>query len=123
MRWGPIDTSATFLCPSSSPVVPGQTCHALTELGEGDARRLRSLGIEARACHARQRVRFQTKNVPPWGDPKVDPRVTVELQRTVRHDRILLQLSGQQRLDPGPERLFFHSRPGPPLVIVETLPA
>src|SRR2546426_244156 len=95
-----------FLSPLSGPVVPGQARDALTELGKGDARRLRGLREQTGAGHSRQGVGFQTEDVSLGTDPEVDPRVTAELQGAVRHQRILLQLPGEQGVDLGGKRLL-----------------
>ena len=61
-----------FLSPLSGPVVPGQARDALTQLREGDARRLRGLREQAGAGHSRQGVRFQTEDVSLGAHPEVD---------------------------------------------------
>src|SRR5712671_7213101 len=100
----------SFLSPLSCPVVPSQPGDTLTQLGKGDARRVRGLRIQTGAGHARQGVGFETEDVSLGAHPKVDPRVATELHGAVRHHRILLQLSGEHGVDPGRKGLVRHPR-------------
>src|SRR5207237_6267485 len=100
--------------PARAPRVPPpaarQTADPLAQLRKLDPRRPGGLGQEARPRHAGKRVGLETKDVALGAQPEVNARVTPELERPVRRQRQLLQLTRQGRVELGGEDLLRHPR-------------
>src|SRR5437879_9763896 len=110
------------LSPARAPRVPParKTADPLAQLGELDPRRPGRLGQEARSRHAGKRVGLETKDVALGAQPEVNARISPELERPVRRERQLLQLTRQRRVELGGEDLLRHA-PRIPALVVEQL--
>src|SRR5437867_13301030 len=90
--------SITSLSPRARPKGPSQLADALAQLGKLDPRGPRGLREQAGARQPRQRVGFQTEDVPLGGRPEVDAGVAPQLQGAVGGERQLLELAGETRV-------------------------